>query len=283
MLRKIFWKKFIIGVVVVILVAISIEPVNCNIECKKNFTKEDKCKTNQQEIYLVAFGPPLSKKNKNIDLLNVFMNLSKEDAINFKTRFLAIDSETDISTEEKIDNKLGILREYGILPNEFTLENLTKYNKVRSADITNPTLGLHCFIFASAFGRANYLNWPPGTRALRSNITRLADLVDIPNELIWLLGNVTIFTYMAFLSAQILIGGPIDLYIHIPFLATGSFEIISLESFIGTYLPMVSVGLYIYSAENETQEPNPEFPFLDIIIGFSIISYWTNIRDLTIG
>lgn len=265
MKTNIFRKGFVLGVILVIFAASFIAPMCIGLNVDKNVDSRDK-------VYKVAVGPPGCK---NMDECKVIMNLSEEEALEIKELFLAIGNSNTLSSEEILEQEIEILREYGIFPPEFTVENLTKLFKENFNDrllkfnfsSLGVTIGLHFIFYCSVLS-----TWQPlfvfSEIFFYDDVSNICDIINCSEEFKDILESMYLSSYGGFHFLHICLAPTPLYYMSIPLLSISP-SLTYDTSFIGIYQSFFAAGIYIFRGGGPQDIPSP---IIDIVYGFSLNS-----------
>jgi len=264
---------------------------NRNIMAPKEifYTQQSLEKTDEKE-YCVAFGPVGAK---SVDDCTVIKKMNETTFLSFKKDCEELQNR-HLNSYEIIDQKLHIYIKYGITPECFTLENLTKAIEELKATATNQsrgtlngdpslgrtTIGPHMIIYSSLFSAV--VNFQPAGDYVfprpYSDIEKIVNIFNISqnSSLYELLYNVTMFRYLQWAPLNVLIGGALlGCYLSLGLFPGIQTYTIFQTPFVGIYVFWFGGGIYIYQGNDKWDDgvDNAIFDFFIGITPFSMVTY----------
>ncbi len=238
--------------------------------------------------YIVAVGPPGVEKIEDCIRTQRFSQSELYELIN---RLSNLNYSEDIY--EILEDKLDILIEYGLLPPEFTMDNIKLKLPVSVSDKTQSlkppspyfvhhiSIGPHIYLRYSFLFRNAYINFP--LYLMKDNPYLLNKFIIKPPVLpnYSFLENISgVCRVGEFIPAQIIISPPPTVYISAGLYGLPEQAFLIKGSFLGMYLMKVGlISLYVYY---DGGTPDLLIPLADLEIGLSLVSIQIEIKDYAI-
>ncbi|RLF58720.1 MAG: hypothetical protein DRN27_04670 [Thermoplasmata archaeon] len=256
-----------------------------------DYGETEKSKTFSKISYKVAIR---SVSENSSNECKVFHNISEEELLNFKEKFLSIKDNDQLSTESFVEKQFEILKEYNILPIEITVKNITNLInkntvqfskqklKKQSEDEPDPSFfpyvrfGPTINIYASFMSQYSFINDVTQQIPFYFNITKINTILErffnIENPIFLLSENITAGYYGTLSPWQIGIGGSIGYFSSLG--PTEKWNYHFYGPFLGVFiLPITILGIYIFYEVDDPQYPGGSFeiPIFDFYINCPII------------